>query len=286
MNAKPISIRDIDINNVTFSVKPASKVGRSPSFEIKYNGQPLNLRIPRTKYPGGLLIREDDKTGVMSYTLIGTMTGCDTYAKELSTSTDDMSLFYNFMYNLENKIIAFATENSVKLFGKKKTEEVVRDNFKRPIRISSTKVEGEYVPNGKYPPSFQVKIPVYDNKVSMNVWDDSKNEIYVTPDSLASVFPKHVEAVNVVIPSGYVMNGTSFGITFRATNSQVYQKARLNVQDIFGDEDQEEEQTHVQVSAQDMEDEVLPVPVQQEESEGVPVPDAPRKGRRAVKSSM
>ena len=58
MNAKPISIRDLDINNVTFSVSPSKVKNRGPSINMKYNGQNLLIRLPRVAFPGGMLVRE------------------------------------------------------------------------------------------------------------------------------------------------------------------------------------------------------------------------------------
>jgi len=283
MNAKPISIRDLDINNVTFVLSPG-KANRSPSIALKYNGQNLLIRLPRVGFPGGMLVRDNEDGKSTSYTLIASLKGCDSYGKERSVSTDEMNQFYNFLLDLEERIVKEATDNSAKWFNKKKSEEVVRDNFKRILGLSTDKVDGEYVPNGKYPPSFRMKIPVYDNKVNMNIWDDSFNEIYATPESLVSVFPKGVEAKVAVSGSIYIIGGTNFGVTWRLQSAQVYPKARMTARDIFGDDDEEDDSGRIPIAPQDMAEEYpSSTTPQKEATEDAQAPPAPRKARRAVK---
>jgi hypothetical protein len=244
-NSAILTVNKLDVNRVSFVVGQA-KNGRNPSINIKYDGQNLQIRLPRMKAPGGVLMRENEKDGSKAYTLIGSLPGCDTYAKDHSVGTDDVSKFYNFLLDLEEKIVAASVEHSVKWFGKKRSEEAIRDGFKRLMRVSVDKVDGEYVPNGKYPPSFVVKVPVYDNKVSMDIIDNKGNPIYVTPNTLMSVFPKGVEANIVVSGSIYTIAGGGFGVTWRMQYAQVFPQQRATAANVFADdieEDDEEDDT-------------------------------------------
>jgi len=231
----PIHSSSIDVNNVTFQVGQA-KAGRNPSITMRYNGNSLLIRLPRVGYPGGCLVREGDN-GMKTYTLIGSLKGADPYGKERSAGTDDLGKLYNLLADLENHIIKAAVENSTKWFGKKRSEEAIRDSFKRILSFSTDKVDGEYVPNGKYPPSFRVKVPVYDNRVSTEIVDASRNPVtYVTPESLTSIFPKGVEANLAVSGSIYVIAGGGFGVTWRLTAAQVFPQLRRTAADMFDDE--------------------------------------------------
>jgi len=231
----PIHSSSIDVNNVTFQVGQA-KAGRNPSITMRYNGNSLLIRLPRVGYPGGCLVREGDN-GMKTYTLIGSLKGADPYGKERSAGTDDLGKLYNLLADLENHIIKAAVENSTKWFGKKRSEEAIRDSFKRILSFSTDKVDGEYVPNGKYPPSFRVKVPVYDNRVSTEIVDASRNPVtYVTPESLTSIFPKGVEANLAVSGSIYVIAGGGFGVTWRLTAAQVFPQMRRTAADMFDDE--------------------------------------------------
>jgi hypothetical protein len=231
----PIHSSSIDVSNVSFQVGKAVS-GRNPPITLKYNGNSLLIRLPRVGYPGGVLIREGE-TGVKTYTLIGSLKGCDSYGKERSTGADDMGKLYNLLKDLEEHIIKSAVENSAKWFGKKRSEEAIRDSFKSILSLSTDKVDGEYVPNGKYPPSFRVKVPVYDGRVSTEIVDAARNPVaYVTPESLPAHFPKGVEANLVVSGSIYVIAGGGFGVTWRLTAAQVFPQIRRTAAQMFDDE--------------------------------------------------
>lgn len=241
---RPISVRSIDVNRVVFT-QGQVKAGRNPSINFKYDGNNLQILVPRVGFPGGVLIR-DGESGNTSYTLIGSMKGCDTFAKDHAPeSLGDIGKFYNFLIDMDERIIGAAVENSVKWFGKKRSEEAIRDSYKRIVSVSVDKVDGEYVPNGKYPPSFRVKLPVYDNKISTEIVDASRNPVYATPTSLVSVFPKGVEVNMVISGSIYVIAGGSFGVTWRLNSAQVFHRAKITARDIFADEDEIDESSPI-----------------------------------------
>ena len=240
MNNRPISINELDTSKVTFVPGPA-KAGRNPSINIKYEGQNLQLRVPRLNFPGGVMVRTDEKSGATSYTLMGTLKDCDPYATEHSTATTDLAKFYNFLLDLEKKIKDAAVENSAQWFGKKRSQEAIDDGFNRIVGTSKDNIDGEWVPNGKYPPSFKCKIPVYDNKVSTEIVDGKRDPVYATPEALTSIFSKGVEANLVVSGSIYVIAGGGFGVTWRLQKAQVFQRARVTAADVFEAEEDDGE---------------------------------------------
>lgn len=250
MNSRPISVRTIDISKVSFVPGP-SKPGRNPAINLKYDGQPLNILVPRLAFPGGVMMRTDEKTGNTSYTLMGTLANCDNYANDRSDGNTDIQKLYNFLLDLESKIISTAVENSVKWFGKKRSEEGIREGFTRIIGTSKDNIDGEWVPNGKYPPSFKTKIPVYDGKVSMEIVDGNRNSMYATPQSLSSIFSKGVEGNLVVSGSIYVMSGGGFGVTWRVQAAQVFSRASVTAADVFAADDDEDAPIEAPVSAAD-----------------------------------
>ena len=276
---RPQEIRNIDVSKISFVPGP-SKAGRNPSINLKLDGQNLQVLLPRTAFPGGVIVR-DNETGGTSYTLIGSLTGCDPYAKDRSEGTDDMSKFYNLLLDLEDKIVAAAVENSVKWFGKKRSEEAIRDGFKRILSVSTDKIDGEYVPNGKYPPSFRAKLPVYDNRVSAEIVDGQRNQVYATPESLVSVFPKGVEARLVISGSIYVIAGGGFGVTWRVQSAQVFARAKVTAADIFAAEEEEEVQEAApETAAKPAEEERPSTPDDQPVTQSAPA--APARKRRAA----
>jgi len=224
-----------NITNVSFTeVKKNSRGGNSVS--MKYNDQNFQLRLPRMTFAAGVLSREDEKNGYVKYSLLGSMKGCDPYGIARAEIADEMTNFYNFLLDIKEKLVQVATENSVKWFGKKRGEESVRDSFNERsiMSISSTKEGDSYVPNGKYPPSFTIKVPVYDGNVSTEIVDASRKPVYVTVDSLRSVFPKGISANTVVQPSIYII-GQSFGVTWNLKSAQVLPQTRQTAASIFED---------------------------------------------------
>ena len=237
MNSRPVSIRNIESSRVTF-VPGTAKAGRNPGINFKYDGQNLQLLIPRVAFPAGVLIRDGD-SGNTTYTLMGSLGDqVDKYKKEPALeSAGEMGKLYNFLTELDERIIHAAVENSVKWFGKKRSEEAIRDSYKPIVSVSVDKVNGEYIPNGKYPPSFRVKVPVYDSKVSTEIVDASRNPVYATPESLLNIFTKRIEASVVLSGSIYVIAGGSFGVTWRLNMAQVFPRAKLTAQNVFDDVD-------------------------------------------------
>ena len=236
MNNRPISINELDMSKVTFVPGP-SKPGRNPAINIKHDGQNLQLRVPRLGFPGGVMVRTDEKSGSTSYTLMGTLKDCDPYATIPASETSDIAKFYNFLLDLEKGIKTAAVENSAKWFGKKRSQEAIDDGFNRIIGTSKDNIDGEWVPNGKYPPSFKCKVPVYDGRVSTEIVDGKRDPVYATPEALTSIFSKGVEANLVVSGSIYVIAGGGFGVTWRLQKAQVFQKKRTTAADVFDDED-------------------------------------------------
>lgn len=260
-----------------------TKPGRNPAINLKYDGQNMQILVPRLGFPGGVMVRTDEKSGTTTYTLMGTLAGCDSYGKDHAPDGTDVQKFYNFLVDLEERIIAAAVENSVKWFGKKRSEEGIREGFNRIIGTSKDNVDGEWVPNGKYPPSFKTKVPVYDGRVSTEIVDGSRNPVYATPDTLTSIFTKGVEGNLVVSGSIYVIAGGGFGVTWRLQTAQVFARARVTAADIFSAEDDEDAtpaQSAPVEDSQPVESERPSTPVDQT-SQAVP-PLAPARKRRVA----
>lgn len=284
-----ISTRNLDINRVTF-VQGNAKAGRIPSINIKYDGQNIGLRLPRLAFPFGVSSGLN-KDGPPSYTLSGPLKGCDPYGKDRGDSSTEMGQFYNFLLDLQEKIVQAAVENSVKWFGKKRSEQLIRESMKPLMRLHMTDQDGEKVPSGKYPPNITLKIPVYEGRVNVDIVDSRGNPIYVNPASLETTFSKGVEANIAVNASIYVMAGGGFGVTWRVTHAQVFQQARVTSKSIFSDsiEDADVEETDV-TKTQDAPEAPsvhvtsAPLEVDIPDLDGetsAPPPPAPRK-RRAV----
>jgi hypothetical protein len=276
-----ISSSNLDANKITFGDIRLNKAG-GKTVPIKYNGQPLQIRLEKSYYPMGVNVKETDNG--TNYTLSHTLKGCDPYAKERAgAETGSTGNLYNFLNDLQAKLLDTAEASSVKWFGKTRSRSVLEDTMKQFISPSVEKVNGEWVPSGKYPPSLRMKVPVYDGRVTMDVADHMGKQLIVDTDNLTEIFPKRVEASVVVAPSVYV-SGQGFGVTWRVSYARVSPPQRMTAADVFKDEIEQEsrapvvQQQHVQEEDEQVEQEEVTVPFV---SEPAPAPaPVPAKNRR------
>jgi len=232
-----ITASNLDINKVSFGDIRMNKAG-GKTVPIKYNGQNLQIRVPKMSYPMGINIKETENG--MNYTLSATLKNCDSYGKERAKpEAGETGILYNFLSDLQEKLLSTAVENSVKWFSKARKADVLQDSMKQFISPSVEKINGEWVPTGKYPPSFRMKVPVYDGKVTMDVVNQDGKPMEIDPENIGSVFPKRMEASIVVAPSVYV-SGQGFGVTWRVTFARVSPPQRLTAAQVFADEIEEE----------------------------------------------
>jgi hypothetical protein len=237
-----ISASNLDINNVTFGdIRLGKKGGKS--VPIKYNGQNLEIRIPKMRYPMGLKAKTTPD-GTTAYNLMASLKDCDHFAKEKVTGkVNDVQNLYNFILDLQEKLLTTAATNSAKWFGKSRDKVVLAALMKQSLNPSADLVNGEWVPNGKYPPSLKMKVPVYQTNeglsipVSLVCGDQpvKVDDVRV----LETSFPKQVEASIVVAPSVYV-SGQGFGITWRISNARTTTPKQVSALDIFRDEIEED----------------------------------------------
>jgi hypothetical protein len=281
-----VSSSNLDINKVTFGDIRLNKAG-GKSVPIKYNGQPLQIRLEKTSYPMGVNVK-DTENGT-SYTMSLTLKGCDPYAKDRAgPETGSIGTLYNFLQDLQTKVLDAAEMNSSKWFSKTRSRTVLEDTMKMFIAPSVEKVNGEWVPSGKYPPSLKMKVPVYDGRVAMDVTDSQGKPVEVTTENIQQVFPKRVDASVVVSPGIYV-SGQGFGVTWRVSYAKVSPPQRTTAADIFRDEIEQEVNTATAVPIQEIEEgeveqEEISVPMMEETPTAPPPAPAPtqKNRRRAV----
>jgi hypothetical protein len=263
-----ISSSNLDVSKISFGDIRANKAG-GKSVPIKYNGQSLQIRLEKATYPMGVNVRVSENG--TNYTLSLTLKGCDPFAKERATGeSGTVGTLYNFLQDLQSKLLDTAEANSVKWFGKSRSRSVLEDTMKQFISPSVEKVNGEWVPTGKYPPSLKMKVPVYDGRVAMDVTDSQGKPVAVDVDNITNVFPKRVEASIVVSPGVYV-SGQGWGVTWRVSYARVAPPQRTTAAQVFADEIEQEVRSET-VKAGEEEEEFQ---AQEEEVPYVETPSAP-----------
>lgn len=283
-----ISQSSLDVSKVSFGDIRMNKAG-GKSIPIKYNGQTLQIRLEKAMYPQGINIK--DTPNGTTYDMKLSLRNCDPYAKERAgAELGSTGQLYNFLLDLQEKVIQEGVKNSKKWFGKDRTEALVRETMKLFLGPSVEKINGEWVPSGKYAPGLKMKVGVYDGRVAMDVAGPDGKPIQVDVDNLAEVFPKRVEASIVVAPSIYV-TGTGFGVTWRVTFARVAPPQRLTAAQVFADEIEEETkaapaQSFVEEEQTHQEEEVsvpfVPAPAPVPEPVAPAAPAAAKNRRRAA----
>ena len=259
-----ISSSNLDVSKISFGDIRANKAG-GKSVPIKYNGQSLQIRLEKATYPMGVNVRVSENG--TNYTLSLTLKGCDPFAKERATAeTGTVGTLYNFLQDLQSKLLDTAEANSVKWFGKSRSRSVLEDTMKQFISPSVEKVNGEWVPTGKYPASLKMKVPVYDGRVAMDVTDSQGKAVAVDVDNITNVFPKRVEASIVVSPGVYV-SGQGWGVTWRVSYARVAPPQRTTAAQVFADEIEQEVKSEPTREYQEEE--------QEEEEQEVPYVETP-----------
>jgi hypothetical protein len=238
-----VNVTKINASEIQFADPRKNKNG-GVSIGFKYNNQNVQFRIPKVSFPGGVQIKENankDGSVTVSYNLSASMNGGDPYGQEPSNDTSETAKLYNFMLAFQENIIKTAVERSPQWFGKKRSEDSIRDSFNKFVSVSVDRTDSGWVPNGKYPPSLRMKLPVYDGKVAMEVIDENEDDIPLSTDVLTSVFGKGTAAKLVLQAQIYVV-GQSFGVTWKPAYGQVFQRKKATARDFFKrDEDDIEE---------------------------------------------
>ena len=214
-----------------------------------------------------------------------------------TTATTD---FLNKFKDFENQILDDAVKYSESWFGEVMPREVIKHTFYPFLKYSKDKMTKKL--DYTKPPSIRVKVPNYNNKWSLEIYDTKGNMIFpcdnenMTPMDFV---PKKSNVACVIQCGGVWITPKAFGVTWKV--NQIVVKPN-EVQSVFGkchvqlstdeitalesavvqDEAVNEEEesvpagTKTEVQDSDGEEDIAPEPVSQPVSEPVPVV-APKK---------
>ena len=126
--------------------------------------------------------------------------------------------FYERMEQLDNLILDAAVKNSMKWFGKKKSNREIMEALYTPIvKRSRDKETGEY--DGKYPSSIRIKLPFWEGKKSYEILS-FKDDLPLDVEQ-EEVFNKGSKVQAIIKCGGiWVVNG-KFGCTWSVEKIRV-----------------------------------------------------------------
>lgn len=167
----------------------------------------------------------DEKTGKKSYEL-----SMQFPREQDANYSNETQLFLNSLVEFENKLKADAIVNSKEWLNKPKVSpEVVDALWTSMLKYPKNQETGEY--DFEKPPTLRVKIPYYDSKFNVEIYDMNQNTLFpdledesVTPLTLI----QKTQNIAIVIQNGgiWFANG-KFGTTWKLVQGVVQPRASI-----------------------------------------------------------
>ena len=159
-------------------------------------------------------------------------------------STDATKEFLTKMKNFENKILDAAVENSEQWWGEKMSREICKHTFFPFMKYRKNKETKKF--DYESPPSIRAKVPKYNDKWNVEIYDTDSNTIFPCSDQDASppdFVPKMSNIACVLQCGGIWIGGKGWGLTWKMIQGVV--KPRVN-NSVYG-------KCHIQLSCDDKE---------------------------------
>jgi len=195
--------------------------------KVTHNGRWLLVQTPRMVCPFGVNVYEEKDHA-------GNVTGKKTYSMDLSFAgyqnisdpskaprKPKVKQFYDFIQNMETKLVKHACKNSFTwLDDPNASEDVCRALLRSGIKWSRDKVTKAL--SKKYPPRLKISLPVYDNDMAFKVFMDSRdNEIKDVSELVHQVVGK-CEVVVIGRCEKVTFNGGKYGYKWSAVQLKVF----------------------------------------------------------------
>ena len=209
---------ELNLSEVVFGeIKPMNNGGKI--MYVNHNGASLNIQTPELRLPFDASCFKDADGKSEKYAFSCSL---DNYE-----SSKPMKELFEKLVELDEKVKSYAKENSVAFFKKKTISDETIDELYNPIvKVSKDPETGE--PNGKYAPSFKVKINKRDDKIQCKMYDNKKvsfdiNGVTDNPVNIEKLLVKDTRCKMLVCCTGvWIING-KFGCSWKAV------QMRLNV---------------------------------------------------------
>lgn len=156
-------------------------------------------------------------------------------------------LFLQKMKDFENQILDEAVKNSELWWGEEMSREVCKHTFFPFLKYSKNKDTKKIDPSK--PPSIKAKVPFYDGKWGLEIYDtkeqlifpsDDKDKVHLTP---VDFIPKLSQVAGVLQCGGIWIGGKGWGLTWKIIQSVVKPREIVSV---YG-------KCHIQLSSDDRE---------------------------------
>ena len=214
------------VDNVFKPYKKNDRGGGSVSISTNQ----LDSKVLRITTPPmmtwGISDYVDDKTGESDgrFTMTLNFPNNDYVTPETNALLEKMLAF-------ENAILDKAVENSEQWFGKKSSREICEHTFFSSIKYRKIKDSNSF--DYDKPPSLRVRVPCYDGKWGISLFDSDKNPLYPPEDPNSQKTPpdlvEKMSNIACAIQCGGVwFGGKGWGVTWRLNQAIVQKKKKYD----------------------------------------------------------
>lgn len=221
-----------NINNFTYTEPKAYKSGKGKNVRVIGGArQYQSIQLPMMM-SWGFNRNVNDKTNEVSYSI------SLQFPPEEERTHEQTRLLEMFKVR-DEKHIQTAVENSQKWFGKKMSEEVVRENYVSLLKYPKVKDSDEI--DYSRPPAIRMKLGFYDGVFKFNLYNmDSeflfneeiqreKDEVSQVESLLTELIPKTSNLVAILQSNGMWFVNKNFGETFQLSQAIVKPPVRINM---------------------------------------------------------
>jgi len=273
--SKVILPNEVNMSNVTFGENIKTLTNGGKIIYINYNGSNFNVQTPELRIPFDVSCFKDPETKVGKYNFVCSLDNMET--------DKPIKGLYDMLIQLDEKVKAYAKENSIAFFKKKTiSDETINELYNPLVKISCDPNTGE--PNGKYSPSFKVKISNWDDKFQCKMYDSKKVKFDINgetdnPTNIEKLLTKDTRCKILIQCNGiWIING-KFGCTWKAV--QMLLNVATKDLDDYAFRDTEDDVEFVDSDDDDSDDDDSDEDVSDESEEEVEVKTPPKKVRKA-----
>lgn len=229
---------EIEMNGIGFT-EPKVMASGGKNLYLNYNRSKLVIQVPKMSMPYNMNCYKGpsgDQPPKYNINL----------SFKNKNSDSNVNDFYKFLENLDRKMIESGKENSLSWLSKKNlSNDVVEALYKPLLRHSKDKNTGE--PDGKWPSTFEVKIPHYEGKFTCEVYDTDKK--LVPSDKLEEYLVKGSEVSSLIQCTSVWIAGGKFGCSWKIIQMKVEPPKNPLKGYAFLDSDSDDEPVNKSVSA-------------------------------------
>lgn len=229
--AKVTKIQNVDVDAVEFSAPRQNKNNAGKTIYVNQASAPLRIQTPKLHCPFGVSCWDEK----------GNAGGPKKYHLELSFHNVEGIVQEKFK-SLEEQLLEYANENSVEIFGKKMSMDVIVEFFTSSLKPNPFQ---EPDPDYKYATRVKCKLNVNDKgEFLVDVYNGAKvngqvnhERVPMTESNYDQVIPKGSEVRAIMSCSGWNVN-KKFGLTWRIEQLQVFANShKLNGFSFTADEE-------------------------------------------------